>query len=358
MNIRFVAAILCVGVLVTGCSTAPPKPDIAVYGQMDDFLTQLAARAGKNIGTADTFKIVVTQTQYPIGTLLHAGTTIPIDFTACLPSIAPPKAPAPNLFPSYELSKSLAVGFGLDEAIKTLANFGVSIKDTDKIDLSVKKTQVQALADNDLWKLLAQPECRKAILPAANAWLIRGYILGQRSFVLSNENVRNINGKLEKVGAFNIDVSSGKSSLSLNDEDEVGFLQIVSQIDFIPPKGGKGIKALKLSDLALVVTPLRVIGTSGHVYIQRDRLDTTDRAESVAKQLQENSLAVTTSIEKIDGSYMPRLAQIRYFNDIDKPLALRALQELQKYFPDASLVKVELPAPVGQLEVWFPKVHI
>lgn len=358
MNIRLITAILCAGVLVTGCSTTPPKPASAIYGQMDDFLTQLAARAGKNIGTADTFKIVVTQTQYPIGTLLHAGTTIPIDFTACLPSISPPKSPAPNLFPSYELSKSLAVGFGLEnEALKKLANFGVSIKDTDKIDLSVKNTQVQTLADNDLWKLFAQTECRNAILPAANAWLIRGYILGQRSFVLSNENVRNINSNLEKVGSFNIDVNSGKTSLSITDENEAGFLQIVSQIDFILPKG-KGINALKLSDLALVVTPPRVIGTSGHVYIQRDRLDTTDRAESVAKQLQGNSLAVTNSIEKVDGSYMPRLAQIRYFNDIDKPLALRALQELQKYFPDASLVKVELPAPAGQLEVWLPKVHI
>ena len=66
---------------------------------------------------------------------------------------------------------------------------------------------------------------------------------------------------------------------------------------------------------------------------------------------------VASSVEKIDSLKMPIVAQVRYFNEADKPLAETALAQLQKQFPNAKLVRIALPAPTGQLEVWLPRVQ-
>jgi hypothetical protein len=330
--------------MVAACAPVPPKVDTAAYNQMDGFLKELASRAGANLGSAEDFKIVVTQAYYPIGTLMRTGSTIPIDYTACLPAGAPPKSPTPSLFPSYELSKALAVDFGLDnEAIKQLADFGVTIKDTDTINLAVRAAKIQTLADNDLLQLLARGDCKGAV-PASTAWLVRGYVLGQRTFLLKNEKANIVKGKIEKIASFNVSVGSGDASLNITDDAEVGFLQIVSQV------------AVAATSLApATVTKPQVLAATGRVYVQRDRVDSTSKAESVVAALQSAAFGVAGSIERIDSSRMPKAAQVRYFNEGDRPGAERALVELQKQFPDAKLVRVGLPAPVGQLEVWLPK---
>lgn len=354
MKPGFLAMILCVGSLTTGCTHTPPPPDIAVYGQMDKFLEQLAERAGTHIGSAGDFRIVVTRAAFPIGTQLHVGSTRPIDFNACVPTNAPPKFSAPNLFPSYELSKSLAVDLGFDnDLIKKLADFGVTVKDTDKIGLSVKSAKVQTLADNDLSELLAKAACKKSIR-TPSFWLVRGYISGQRSFVLSNEGTGNVKGNLEKIASFNVDVGSGKAALSITDENETAFLQIVSQVDMVVPHV-KGIKAITPT---AVVTKPRSIDAPGRVYVQNGQADSARAAKAVAAQLQAVDFAVSLSNAKIDYSSLPLSAQVRYFNDSDKPDAQKALHEVQKQFPDATLVNVGAPAPTGQLEVWLPRPKI
>ena len=86
MNKTVMSVAVCAAFL-TGCPiTVPVEKPTVVYTTMDGFLIELAGRASERLGNADDFKIVVTQAYYPIGTLMRAGSTIPIDYTACLAS--------------------------------------------------------------------------------------------------------------------------------------------------------------------------------------------------------------------------------------------------------------------------------
>lgn len=258
---------------------------------------------------------------------------------------------------------------------------------------------MQVLADNDITKILSKPECRMS-LSTSSVWLVRGYILGQRNFLLKSENANKVKANT-KIASFDIDVGSGNTSVSLTDESEKGFLQIVSQVTFreadvaatvgrteadvaatvwrteaddvatnkggktydaATDKGSKGWGILTADTIGdrFVIAPAiieqpKLVGTSGLVYVQRDRQDLSNNGESIVKALQNASFNVERNIERIDSSRMSKTAQVRYFNENDKALANRALTELQRLFPTAVLVRIGLPAPSGQIEIWLPR---
>lgn len=331
-------------ITLAACHHNPPPP-LTAYDSMDKFMGDLANRANSRMGSANDFKVIVTQANFPIGTLLRPESTVPIDYTACLPSVTPSAAGTPSLFPTYEITKGLAMDFGLDnEVIQKLADFKIEIKDFDKINVSVKDPKIQTLSDNEIKKTLLTTECRNSI-PAGGAWLIRGYIAGQRNFSLGNENSKNIKGKITKVASFDVNLGSGDSSLEISDSTKTDFLQVISQVTTSPIKND-----------ALVLNIPQASSNPGKIYVQRDRLDTSAAGEAIVASLKSKSFTVATGIERIDTSRMPKTAQVRYFNDSDKSAAEKALAELQKQFPTAILLRVGLPAPSGQLEVWLPRV--
>ena len=45
------------------------------------------------------------------------------------------------------------------------------------------------------------------------------------------------------------------------------------------------------------------------------------------------------------------------FNESDLAIANRCVEILRKAYPDARVVRIGLPSPKGQLEVWLPKVR-
>jgi hypothetical protein len=226
-----------------------------------------------------------------------------------------------------------------------LADFGVNVKDTDTVKLSVKSAQLQALADNDIQNLLRISKCVGAI-PKSTVLLVRGYILGQRTFLLKNEKANDVKGNIPKIASFNVSVGSGDASLNLTDDAEVKFLQIVSQVTIAPT-----------STNLVAVTKPEVIGGTGRVYVQRDRADLTNKAKLIVDALRAASFNVVSKVETVDSARMPKAAQVRYFNESDKPMAEGALREFQKQFPNASIVRIGLPAPSGQLEIWLPKAQ-
>lgn len=298
-------------IIACGKTTPISVPSVpAAYTNMNEFLEALAVEANKRLGGSDDFRVVVTQAQYAIGTLMRTGSTIPIDYTACLPVKSPPVLPAPNLFPTYEISSDLSVGFGLDnEIIKKLVDFDIIVKNTDTISISVKGSKIQSMADNDMVKILSQNDCKGAI-PNPNAWLVRGYVFGQRLFILKNEKANNIKGKFIKFGSFNISVDSGNATLNFTDSSDIGFLQIVSQVS--TSNDSTNYLSLKKPEMIKAI---------GKVYVQRDRYDATSKAEFVVAALRSAAFTVSSRIESIDTSHMPRVAQVRYFNETDKPLA-------------------------------------
>ncbi|QWF18150.1 hypothetical protein [Lysobacter capsici] len=311
---------------------------------MDKFQNQLAQRAADRIGSADDFKIVVTQADFPIGTLLRQGSTIPVDYTSCLPTTATPKSSTTSLFPTYSMSRSLAIDFGLDsKAIAKLAELGLKLSDNDAINLSVANSGIQTLSDNDIQKITNNGSCNNALSAGSPVWLVRGYITGKRSFSLTSTNSSKLNAKVEKIGSFNVDAGSGSASLKLTDDSDVSFLQIISEIRKTPAQSSSSITS-PTSSAAI-----------GKVYIQKDASDTSRKAELVAKALSDASLAVAKSIEKIESKKMPKLAQVRYFNKSDRTEADNALTALKTHYPDAIITFISLPAPAGQLEIWLPR---
>lgn len=349
--LRIIALLLCMPLAGCPWPLAKPNPESS-YATIDAVQKELATRAKSAIGNTNDFNIIVTQANFPIGTLVRPSSTIPVDYTGCLPQTTPNAYSTPSLFPTYELKRGIAFDMGLDnDLIKKIADFGVNFKDEGTASLTVKSAKIMTLSDDEITSLSKRPDCQKA-LSGRSVLLIRGYIVGQRTFTLKASNTSSIKGKIEKIASFNITPGSGDESVSITDDSEAQFLQVVSQITI------EEISALTAGPTVSVLSVETPKSSSrpALVYIQRDRLDMTNQAQTVAQNLKSASYSLADSIEAIDTSKMPRQAQVRYFNVEDKEDAERALIEVRKVFPSATAVPIRgIPAPKGQLEVWLAK---
>jgi hypothetical protein len=331
--------------VTTGC--VPPKPpplhDVVNFTNMDQFQSDLAERVSEKINPEKQpdFKVIVTQAGYPIGTVMRANSTIPISYTACQPSSTPPLSEASNLFPTYRLTSGLAMDFGLNnDVIKNLADFGVSLKDTDTVLVEVKDSQVQIAADQELQKAATNADCQ-SILSQQSVWIVRGYILGQRSFSTKNETSKDVHGKITKIGNFDVNFGSGNAEVSITDAKPNGFLQVISAV------GGR--------QTSLTFTGPTAARGAGKIYVQRDRLDDPADAALLVSSLAQHGFTVARGVEAFDTAKMPKVTQVRYFNGSDKPIAERVRTLLRQQYPSVALVRIGLPAPAGQLEVWLSR---
>lgn len=326
--------------LLISCQHEPPVA-APTYSQMDSLQAELATRAGSVMGSSGDFKIIVTQAAYPIGTLMRQSTTIPIDYDSCEPAQAPPRADTPALFPTYSLSRNLALDFGLDKAaVAKVAEFGVIVKDSDSVTLSVKDAQIQALSDRGLLTAMKQAKCSEA-LSDQSVWLIRGYIRGKRTFTLKSVADNSAKANIEGIGGFKVDLGSGGASLDISDTADIGFLQVISEVSKPP-----------LRTEAKVQEPT-TISNSGQIYIQRDKADASQQPELAAAALLSGGFNVARGIERIESKNMPKSPQVRYFNKSDKVSAQRIADVLRSSYPAIALSAVGLPAPQGQIEVWL-----
>ena len=183
-------------------------------------------------------------------------------------------------------------------------------------------------------------EC-KSILSSKELWFVRGYAVGKRTFLFGTEIDRTIKAKIEKIASFDVSFGSDNRSLKVIDEKPAKFIQIISAV-----KIEQGITKSNLPS-----TPIDI----GRVFIQKDRQDLSGSSQTVLNNLRNANFRVEGNIESIDSSKMPRVAQIRFFNETDRELANRAAEILKNQFPIISVLKLKLPAPTGQMEVWLPR---
>lgn len=281
---------------------------------MDELLAKLAARSRIVLGAADDFNIIVTGVHYPIGTLMRQGSSIPVNDKACLPSQDPTKRDTPNLFENYQISKSIAVTFGVDNAVFTkLADLGLNLNDSDTVSLAFKQQGAQLLADDDVAGIVKKADCEHAISSRA-VWLVRGYIVAQRDFTVKNDKGGDLKFKGVKIANFDINANPGSSSLQITDDGEVGFLQVVSQV-----------KIANTAGLSLAYIKRQAPTTRGKVWVQRDTRDQTHTDQKLLRDLKAIPLNVEPTVEAIDSKKMPTSAQVRYFNVDDESLANTAL---------------------------------
>jgi hypothetical protein len=360
--------------IAAAASAVETKVDLQVLTKVDSLMADVQARAQRSLGSSDDFVITQSMGEFEIGTLLRAGSTIPVDYEACAPASKPPVVRAPNLFPRYSLSRGVAVDFALSpDALKQLTSLGVHVNDSDAIEFTVKSPKLQTMADTQLQKVFAQPECAKLLREPQGVWLVRGYIRGQRSFLLKEVDTRKVEGGLLRLFNFSVSAGPGTRTLELTDTDETGFLQIISAV--VPPAPGSGKVALAspsapdkpAPDISRMTTEERDRWirenppAAGGPQLKRASLVMAvrgggDSQQAVLRDLQSSlSTEFVTVAQRLSATRLPPTAEVRYFSDMDLGAARRLQEVVSHTHADVRLVRVQLPVPPHRFEVWLPK---
>jgi hypothetical protein len=312
----------------------------------------LRDRVSTKFKTGDDFQVLVTDVEYPIGTLMAEGRTVALTDTACAPGFDVHSYGLPNMFNSIRMTGKAAFDLGLDSAAtQGMVRFGVKAGQDDVFNLSVSNAPGKFLLDDKLQQLLDQPDCAKFV-QGRTLLLVRGYVIGKRNYLLQRARSGGADVGIAHVGSLKVDASRS-NEVSLADEGPVEFLQIISKIALgpsAPPPPPPPPPPEPFPGPTNAVAP-----TTGPVYMQRDVADTSGNAARIRDLLSGQSFAVP-GIEAIAHDKMPSIAQVRYFNKSDEGLADKAVAVLREVYPSAAKLYVGLKAPEGQLEVWLPKV--
>ena len=93
------------------------------------------------------------------------------------------------------------------------------------------------------------------------------------------------------------------------------------------------------------------------MYVQEDATESPEAGTKVVELLRNGwpTANIESQVQKIPPQKMPDTAQVRYFNASDEALANRCVGILKQAYPNARVVRIGLPSPKGQLEVWLPR---
>ena len=342
--------LVIVAVLLSACGKSTPDPPAAgnqataaveLFESGDAVSELLQKRVQKKFQGSDNFQVYVTEGGYPIGTIMREGSTVGINRAACNPAVEAGTYKLPSMFNTIAMTGKAAFELGLDGAVAQLARFGVKAGQDDTFELSVANAAGRFLLDDELTDVIAQPNC-SAYLKGKTLLLVRGYVTGQRKYLLQRARNAGADIGVTKIGNLKVDASSN-AGVSLSDEAPTEFLQIVSKVSL--PEG---------STVAVVAAPTVPRG-AGRVFVQRDTADSSGTANEVKTGLAGQEFNVVPQVEAIESRRMPDTAEVRYFNRGDEAEADKALSVLRRVDPKATKRYIGLNAPDGQLEVWLPK---
>jgi hypothetical protein len=329
-------------------------------GDFDQFQQDLASRVLKQFGADGDFSVIVATTAYPLGTLLRATGSVPADLDDCVPSTIPKPYSAERLFPSYTMSSNTALAASLgSHAIQGLDNVGVNLKQSQNVQYTIADTRIQIMDDKSVEKVTGQGNCGNYISAHPGMRLIRGAVIGKMTFTVRVDNPASVKAQLAKIGGFTISDNPLSSTLSVADEQDDPIVELLSQF-------GTGPNA---STSHPTPKPIEAAPSSGrspasveegpHMFVQMDARDSASSGASVIELLRSQwpSANVESKVERIPTQKMPDGAQVRYFNESDAERANRCASILRQVYPNVRVVRVGLPSPKGQLEVWLPKVN-
>jgi hypothetical protein len=338
----------------------PAATAVSSVNTIDELQDELAERVASKTKAAKDFQIIVTVFQDPIGTLMEPGRSVADNDTACRPKADPERRSAPNLFPAYQTNLAVAGAFGLDAPLAALGRAGVTTKTDDSVVLTVDQASGQILTGAALRDVLGDPNCRQA-RGDRTMWLVRGYIGGQRSFTVSRDQSVDLNAST-KLASFNV-TPVGSNKMSVQDKAPQLFLQVISEVPASsssgtgssnPNVGPLSPSTPRLAPPSVPAGQAPTTATKGRIYLQQDENDHSPRGAQVIAAL--HAYNVVRKIERIPSAKMPGAAQVRYFNEDDRARAQEVAGLLKGIGLDARVVRIGLPSPPGQLEVWFPRV--
>jgi hypothetical protein len=177
------------------------------------------------------------------------------------------------------------------------------------------------------------------------------------TFTVKVDNPASVKAQLAKIGGFTVTDNPQASMLNIADAQSAPIVELLSEFGG-PTTAASSPTTPKPVEAAVspVQSPASVV--SAHMYVQEDVQDTPASGAKVVQLLQTGwpSARVENKVQRIPSQKMPDVAQVRYFNGADAAMAQRCVGILKKVYPNARVVRVGLPSPQGQLEVWLPKV--
>jgi hypothetical protein len=330
-------------------------------GNFDQFQQDLATRVLQKFGdgtSGSDFSVIVATTAYPLGTLLRPTGSVPADLEDCVPIPLPKPYSAQRLFPSYTMSSDTAITANIgSRALQGLDSAGVNLSQSSKIQYTVTDTQIQIMDDKSVEQVTGHGNCGKYIAAHPGMRLIRGSVIGKMSFIVQVDNPASVKAQLAKIGGFSVNDNPQASTLSIADDQSQPIVELLSEFGTsenasTSPTTPKPIEAGTSSGRSLAS-----VEKGAHMYIQEDATDTPEDGTKVVQLLRKGwpTATIESKVQRIPTQKMPEAAQVRYFNASDEAFANRCVEILKQAYPNARVVRIGLPSPKGQLEVWLPR---
>jgi hypothetical protein len=326
-------------------------------GDFDQFQQDLAKRVLNQFGGGSDFSVIVATTAYPLGTLLRATGSVPADLEDCVPAPLPKPFAAGHLFPSYTMSSDTALAANLGSgALQGLDSAGVNIKQSQNIQYTIADAQIQIMDDKSVERVTAQGDCGKFLSSHPGMRLIRGTVLGRMTFTVKVDNPATVKAQLAKIGGFSISDDPGSSTLSVADNESQPIVLLLSEFG-ASQNASVSATTPKPVEAAVLTQSPAAVDSRAHMYVQEDATENPEAGANVVQLLRKGwpTANVESQVQKIPSQKMPDAAQVRYFNASDEALANRCVGILKQAYPNARVVRIGLPSPKGQLEVWLPR---
>jgi hypothetical protein len=185
---------------------------------------------------------------------------------------------------------------------------------------------------------------------------VRGALSGKITFVASVDDPASFKAQFSKLGDVSIEDDPGKQKVAVSDKQSEQIVVLLTQ--FEPSPTGSA----QLVQHPITPAPSRDPASTGavaHIYLQQDASLPPGAGAKVAAALQAAwpKAKVETKVERVQSQKMPSTAQIRFFNAADVELANKCQNFLKAANVGANVVRVGLPAPSHQLEVWLPRAQ-
>jgi hypothetical protein len=357
-------AVLAGIIVIWHLSHKPVNPLVSGGAQnvanFDQFQQDLATRVLEKLGDgtkSSDLSVIVATAAYPLGTLLRPAGSVPADLEDCVPAPPPTPFSAQRLFPSYSMSSATALAANIgSRALDGLNSAGVDLSHSSRVQYTVAETQIQIMDDKSVERVTRQGTCGKYIAAHPGMRLVRGAVIGKMTFIVQVDNPASVKAQLTKIGGLSVNDNPQASTISIADDQSEPIVELLSEfgtskIAAMSPATPKPVGAVGLNPQA---------GVAGaHMYIQEDAADNPEDGAKVVQLLRTGwpTANVESAVQRIPSQKMPDVAQVRYFSAADEALANRCTTILKQAYPGARAVRVGLPSPKGQLEVWLPKTH-
>jgi hypothetical protein len=261
------------------------------------------------------------------------------------------------------MSSDTAVAANIgSRALDGLNSAGVNLGHSSRVQYTIADTQIQIMDDKSVEWVTGQGNCGKYIAAHPGMRLVRGAVIGKMTFIVQVDNPASVKAQLTKIGGLSVNDNPQGSTISIADDLSEPIVELLSEFGT-----GKGAATSPTTPKRVeAVTPVSPTAgnleqprSQAHMYVQEDAADTPQDGAKVVQLLRTGwpTANVESAVQRIPSQKMPDGAQVRYFDAADEALANRCIAILKQAYPGARAVRVGLPSPKGQLEVWLPRKH-